>query len=404
MSSPIPALNPARPHEHPLPGAAVVPLSRRAQQSTDVPADVPADAPFDSVPLPEEDADPAHDMPADLPVPDGNLFVVAGSVEVAPRAMRLGSALRLSADTGGSGRGRPDDAVVGTGRSASGRQVLPMLAPAIPPAANGAPVVQAENRQPPIGRMAQVARLPDAHVTRVHDRAPPTHVSSLLRSPPPSDVAPVEVPAEAPATPRAGASHAFPLPFPASPPMHAPAARVDGPLPARGPGADVPSLATSIEPLPDQRVGDAHSTPRHTPPRAPDKPILLHAAGHPPAQLHTDQVRRPGVSVATAKPDPARAELPAAAPAQRIATVSVPFSSWGPGHHVTASWVPVAVSGQLPPMTLRSSSESAQRAIGSALASSDLWAPGSLQLTAADSADDGTSGRRQAPDVPEDEE
>lgn len=404
MSSPIPALNPARSHDHPSAGAAVVSLSRRAQQSTDAPPDAPPDAPLDGMPPPEEGADATQDVPDDLPVPDGNLFVVAGSVEVAPRAMRLGSALRVSADTGGSGRGRPDDAVVGTGRSASGRHVLPMLAPAMPPVANGASVVQAENRLPPTGRMAQLARLPDAHVTRVHDRARPTHVSSLLRSPPPSDVAPVEVPAEAPATPRAGASHAFPLPFPASPPMHAPAARVDGPLPARGPAADVPSLATSIEPLPDQRVGDAHSTPRHTPPRAPDKPMLLHAAGHPPAQLHTDQVRRPGVSVATAKPDPARAELPAAAPAQRIATVSVPFSSWGPGHQVTASWIPAAASSQMPPMTLRSSSESAQRAIGSALASSDLWAPGSLQLTAADSADDGTAGHRQARHVPEDEE
>lgn len=362
MSSPIPALNPARYHDHPIPVAAVVPLSRRAQQSTDA----PAEESLDSVALPEERADPAHELPDDLPVADGNLFV-AGSVVVAPRAMPLGNALPLPADTRGPGWRRPDDAAAGAGRAASGRYVLPMRAPA--------------------ERPAHAAPQPDASVPGGDDN--PGHTQgSPLRTPAPAPLSPDVAPAFA------------------SVAKHPLAAQVDPHLPARGPAAATPLPATVLGPLSDDRVVEPATSPQHQTlqPASEKLTPLLHAAGHAPAPLHADGARRPGGSLPTAKPDPARTELPAAVPAPRIATVSVPFSSWGPGHHVTASWVPVAVSGQLPSMTLRSTSESAQRAIGSALAASDPLAAGGLQLTAADSADDGTSGRRQAPDVPEDEE
>lgn len=370
MSSPIPALNPARCHDHPIPVAAVVPLSRRAQQSTDA----PAEESLESVALPEEGADPAHELPDDLPAADGNLFV-AGSVVVAPRAMPLGNALLLPADTRGPGR------------TVSGRYVLPMRAPAEPPAAKDTPAVQAQRRLPSAERPAHPALQPDTGVPGGGD-APGHAQGSPLRTPTPAPMSPDVAPAFVPVA-------RYPL-----------AARVDPHLPARGPAAATPLPATALGTLSDDRVAEPATSPQHQTLQAASEKQTppLHAAGHAPVPLHADGARRPDGSLPTAKPDLGRAELPAAVPAPRIATVSVPFSSWGPGHQVTASWVPVAVSGQLPPMTLRSTSESAQRAIGSALAASDPLAAGGLQLTMADSADDGTSGRRQGPDVPEDEE
>ena len=174
MSSPIPALNPARCHDHPIPVAAVVPLSRRAQQSTDA----PAEESLESVALPEERADPAHELPDDLPVADGNLFV-AGSVVVAPRAMPLGNALPLPADTRGPGWRRPDDAAAGAGRTASGRYVLPMRAPAEPPAAKDTPVVQAQRRLPPAERPAHAAPQPDTGVPGGDDNPGHAQLSPL---------------------------------------------------------------------------------------------------------------------------------------------------------------------------------------------------------------------------------
>ena len=389
MSSPIPALNPARSHDHAIAVAAVVPLSRRAQQYADALPGEPVERRAQS----EERADKAHDLPDDLPIPDGNLFAVAGRVEIASQAMRHGSEQPLRAATSGPARVRPDDAAVRAGRAASDRHVLAAPSPAMLPAAKGAPVAQ-ESRAP----------LPTAGMAGVDESAGLEPERPLRSSP----LLPAAKQAPAGLANRHQLSGYPSVDMPAPPlPNVAPfdaRAATSQTLPLRSPPAA--KDAPSIQPLINGRAVEPAASPQHEmPPTSPDKPMpLLHAAGHAPAQLRTDGVRHPSSRLAAARPGPAQAELAASGPAQRMATVSVPFSSWGPGHQVTASWIPAAVPGQLPPMTLRSSSESAQRAIGSALADSDLSAPGSLQLTAADSADDGTSERRQAHPVPEDEE
>jgi hypothetical protein len=390
MSSPILALNPTRSHDHAIAVAAVVPLSRRAQQYSDALAGEPVQRRAQ----PEERADKAHDLPDDLPIADGNLFAVAGRVEVASQAMRHGSEQLLRAATSGPTRVRPDDAAVRAGRAASDRHVLAAPSPATLPAAKGAPVAQAESPAP----------LPTAGMARVDESAALEPERPLRSSPLPP--AANQAPAELPNRHQLPGYQSLDMPAPPSPDVAPFDARAgtSQTLPLRSPPAT--KDAPSIQPLIDGRAVEPAASPRHETPRtSPDKPMpLLHAAGQAPAQLRTGEVRHPSSRLAAARPGPAQAELPASGPAQRMATVSVPFSSWGPGHHVTASWIPAAASGQLPPMTLRSSSEFAQRAIGSALAASDPSAPGSLQLTAADSADDGTSGRRQAQHVPEDEE
>ncbi|MDX3932439.1 MAG: hypothetical protein QHC77_10940 [Stenotrophomonas sp.] len=67
--------------------------------------------------------------------------------------------------------------------------------------------------------------------------------------------------------------------------------------------------------------------------------------------------------------------------------------------------MPSVLSGQtLPSITLRGSTESAQRAVGSALDAEGRPDFGSLQVLAADSADDDTPGRRSSRHVPEDDE
>ncbi|MEN5426494.1 hypothetical protein ABE522_09060 [Stenotrophomonas pennii] len=390
MSSPIPALSPARSHDHPTAVAALVPLSRRAQQDTDPLAGASAER---RARQPEGTGTP-HDLRDDLPTPDGNPFAVVGRVDAAPQLVRHGKGLPLDAAT------RVADAAAGAGGLASGRHDLSVRLPAMPapdvsrvddsagagqerPVRPSAmpPAARADSHRLAGKRTAEASRSPSRDVLLVEDTAGPADVLPL-RSPasPPAikDVLPALVDGRLPASGTAPAT----------------------PTPSTPPPSDAPFIADRAD-----RAAAATSLQPEKPRTAPEQPMpLLHAAGPATAQVHTGPVRRQGNGPAAAQPDPARAELPAAAPAQRMATVSVPFSSWGPGHQVTASWIPAAVPGQLPPMTLRSSSESAQRAIGSALAASDPLAPGSLQLTAADSADDGTSGRRQADYVPEDEE
>lgn len=129
------------------------------------------------------------------------------------------------------------------------------------------------------------------------------------------------------------------------------------------------------------------------------------AVTRPPPHASADgAAKRPGGQSPGARADAPGADLPPAA-MQRMATVSVPFSSWGPGHRVTASWLPGA-SGGLPaaPVFLRSSSDNAQRAIGAALAADEGMILGHLQVIAADAPEDGTSEHRAARHLPEDEE
>lgn len=129
-------------------------------------------------------------------------------------------------------------------------------------------------------------------------------------------------------------------------------------------------------------------------------------ATQPPPHASADGAgRRPGSQPpAAARADAPGADLPPAA-AQRMATVSVPFSSWGPGHRVTASWLPGAAAGlTAAPVFLRGSSENAQRAIDAALAADKGVTLGHLQVIAADAPEDGTSERRAARHMPEDEE
>jgi hypothetical protein len=89
----------------------------------------------------------------------------------------------------------------------------------------------------------------------------------------------------------------------------------------------------------------------------------------------------------------------------RPVSVTVPFSSWGPGHQVTATWMQAVLPGTAPPaITLRSSSDAAQRAVDGALTARDGGVPGTVEIHRADDAHDDREKRGDVPRLPEDEE
>ncbi|MBD8637748.1 MULTISPECIES: hypothetical protein [unclassified Stenotrophomonas] len=99
------------------------------------------------------------------------------------------------------------------------------------------------------------------------------------------------------------------------------------------------------------------------------------------------------------------AELKELPTLHRPVSVTVPFSSWGPGHQVTATWMPTAVPGTAPAaITLRSSSDAAQRAVDGALTARDGGVPGTVEIHRADDAHDDREKRGNVPRLPEDEE
>jgi len=108
---------------------------------------------------------------------------------------------------------------------------------------------------------------------------------------------------------------------------------------------------------------------------------------------------------------PAPPALPAAAAMvtqERMpstASVTVPFSSWGPGHQVTASWIPSGMPGFAGTgVTLRSSSERVTNAVDAALETTDLLATSGWHVQPDDASDDASEHRMPRRPQPEDDE
>ena len=108
------------------------------------------------------------------------------------------------------------------------------------------------------------------------------------------------------------------------------------------------------------------------------------------------------------QPRPER-QLQAAANGQAVvqstASVTVPFSSWGPGHQVTASWVPGSLPGVAGAgVTLRGSSERVSSAVGRALEAADPLNTSAWRIQPGDAADDSSGRRTPQRTPPEDDE
>lgn len=374
MSSPLTALNPERPQESAPPLIPVVPLLRRAQQEPRPPRPdrteelAPPDMPVD--PEPESGPGQPQVPPTTL---DGNPFAMALFRPAAPQ------------DLGpGAGRTPMSPAFLrGTGVHAES-------AAAPVPVGDPAPV-----RSLP----RQAARVASPHGARTV-AATGDHTADAVHPLPASDAARTARPAhqDSPAD----------APVPAS---NAARARDGGQSVATADAlsSGVPSSLQGDDPSP---LESGARRARHDTEQGGPIPHLAGRAGAESASTrpspHTPADgagRRPGGQPpAAARADAAGADLPPAAP-PRMATVSVPFSSWGPGHRVTASWLPGALAG-LPaaPVVLRGSSENAQRAIGAALAADEGTTLGHLQVIAADASEDGTAERRAARHLPEGEE
>lgn len=214
-----------------------------------------------------------------------------------------------------------------------------------------------------------------------------------------------------------------------------PAAGVVGGSAEPGPAAGAPGGST-IQRAPDPAVPPS-SASRHP----VGQPVITssHAAGAPPEAMASSRIpgRDPATSMSAGKmhdrdvpspvlgaamppaarsggtsvaPENSRApatKRPAAvAPegARRAeATVTVPFTSWGPEHHVVASWTSGAVPGAPgQAVTLRGSTDKVADAVEAALVPSNGSGQGDREVQPLDTADDshadGRRRRRQAED------
>lgn len=373
MSSPLTALNPVHAAEPAAPVTPVVPLLRRAQQDprTPVPDVTEEPAPPDVPGDPEPESGPGQPQAPPTTL-DGNPFVMAPLRPAAPQDPRPGV-----------GRGAANPAFLrGTGVHV---QSDAAHAPVGDPVPVRSPPRQAARVASPHG-VGIVAAAGDPTANASH----PLPASDAARSAgPPRQDRPADPPAPVPnaAHVRDGghsvaAADALSTGVPSLPLGDDPSLVVTAGRRARHDGEQgglIPQLAGNA---------GAENAANRPPPHA-----ALNAAG-----------TRPGSQPpAAARADAPGTDVPPAA--QRMATVSVPFSSWGPGHAVTASWLPGAPAG-LPaaPVFLRGSSENAQRALGAALAADEGMALGHLQVIAADAPEDGTAERRAARHLPEDEE
>lgn len=375
MSSPIPALNPPRSPDCAGAATAVIPLQRRAQPGPEADANAGRRPPSDD---PADTGSEALDDP--LVSMDGSGLGMLVAVHVPRRPMEQSTMWLLHASKAGSAEGRSADLAPDQGAayrpSALAFAAMPM------------PGAQANSRAASTPSLAGGA-LPtlDGSLDASH-QGPLGRPLAILSGSPDSDVV---------------ATHSHPLP----------GTGPSGPSPSRQHGSAEGRGVPLTDPEPGMRGAGAGDSPG-SPDAEPRRRVLdtasvpLHTAGNPQprstAPAHAAEVRRHDSSAAALKPGPTFDGLPDGLPTQRVTRVSVPFARWGPGHQVTASWVPVAAGDPPGSITLRGSSESARRAIVSALADRDLAAAGGLQLAAADSTDDGTSGHRRAHHVPEDDE
>lgn len=387
MSSPLPALNPARSPDLPIADASVIPLVRRAQHGCAAP---PRGLPDDPERR-EDSTDQMHDQDDGLPTTlDGNPLAVADRLTAAPMSLRLarhpaGAAQgQTSVDTA-AGRLHTTQAEAGHTASPPLRRAARMGSPPVPGVTTRASAAQPQPQLLPINPSRS---------------APGSRGSLSLTADAAANAAETQTAAITAASSRMAG-------FVREAPAHIPEGEGD----AGGPSARAPYAGLATE----------HNV--DAPPAWPAAHPRARRAGEaapPPLQPAGRQVDARGRT-------PLRAEGPAAGPrdtgtaligahlsqgahavagsAARPSTVSVPFRSWGPGHQVTASWMPSVLSGlTLPSITLRGSTESAQRAVGSALDAEGRPDFGSLQILAADSADDDTPGRRSSRHVPEDDE
>jgi hypothetical protein len=383
MSSPIPALNPARSHDPGATAATVVPLERRAQPF----AEVLADASGARTPTWDEPVDRLPGTLDESPVQlDGNLYASASLVQAPPRHKDPAGWRSLNVTLAGHVAAGAVDVTEGRRGSVAPPLSLPSSAVMATLAA------RASGRHLPDTRTGDTTTLPTRAVSVAGGRG---DASPLLPS----------LASTLPTTKSLSAAHADSR-DPAAGSAVATSLQVRD-RPIDGSAVASPGDASA---MPESRADEGGAAPHGERRRAGAESTMppLHAAAHSrsPATAYppTADVRRQDGSATRSKPTPAFAAPPDLVPVQRVTSVSVPFSSWGPGHHVTATWVPFAVADPLPSITLRSSSDAARRAIGSALDASDPAVLGGLELAAADSADDGTSGHRRAHHVPEDDE
>ncbi len=165
--------------------------------------------------------------------------------------------------------------------------------------------------------------------------------------------------------------------------------------------SSVPSVLSSQHP--GLAVGHQPETP---PPVIADADGLMPAdagSGHLAAVLLPEQRVSDGQHPHAGAPDHARASshLRAAATATRttefmterardnVASVTVPFTRWGPEHQVTASWAPGQVPGEPgQTVTLRTSSTPVAEAVEAALESFSAHAKADWKIQSADAQDD----------------
>lgn len=379
MSTPLPALNSPRAPDHldrSAPDISVVPLLRRIREQAVV------SGPDDEDRTGRDDdgmESAAEDKPADSITVDGNLFLATA------QARRLPDGL--------SPRSAP--CTVGTVVSTT----LEGMLSSIPPQQGEKQRGELPLRMPK-GTAAGPVRDDTMRGRRADTAQPVGVVTSGLPDTPSPSPSPLPSPvADAPT--RASDGSARPQRLPDAPPVigEPSAQRIVAP-PVPAPAALSPDVAeTGAPPTVDHRLREPADA------RSPALPLTslvdtLSTARESTVSAHAaPRTRTPGTAFRSI------AELKELPTLHRPVSVTVPFSSWGPGHQVTATWMPTAVPGTAPAaITLRSSSDAAQRAVDGALTARDGGVPGTVEIHRADDAHDDREKRGNVPRLPEDEE
>lgn len=377
MSTPLPPLNSARPLDpvdRPAPETAVVPLLRRIREQAALsgPDDEERAGPDDDSMAPA-----AEDTPADSTAVDGNLFMATAQAGRLPDGLRppsaafaVGAVLPtphedvLSSLPLQQGERQHGELLTGTvwDHTAQGRRADTARSVSVVPSARAdapsrsplrAPVADAPT--PPSNGSARPQRLPAA--------LPVTEEPVAHR------IVAEAVPAAAALSSGAAATEA-----PSADARPTVDHRLREPTDARSPALPLPSLVDTLSPAREPTVA------RHPDPRTPTSGTAFRSTAELDAQSVLPSLHRP-------------------------VTVTVPFSSWGPGHQVTATWMQTVLPGVAPAaVTLRSSSDAAQRAVDGALTARDGGVPGGVEIHRADDAGDDREKRGNAPRLPEDEE
>ena len=379
MSTPLPALNAPRVPDHldrSAPDTSVVPLLHRIREQAVVSG-------FDDEERTGRDDDgmepAADDKPADSITVDGNLFLTIAQARRVPNGLSPPSAA-CSVGTVSTTTERGLSSIPPQ-QSEKQRGELPLRMPR-----GTAPGSVRDDTTR--GRRADTARPVSVVTSGLPD--------ALSPSPSPSSVA------DAPTQPSYGSARPQPLPD-ARPVSGQPPAQGIGAAPVPTPAAlssDV--AATGAPPTVDHRLREPADA------RSAALPLTslvdtLSTAREFTAAGHADP--RTPISGSAFRSIAALKEQPAPPSLHRPVSVTVPFSSWGPGHQVTATWMQTVLPGTAPAaITLRGSSDAAQRAVDGALSARDGGVPGTVEIHRADDAHDDREKRGNVPRLPEDEE